>query len=98
MGRIAGARILSNVFSSNMVIQRGPQRASFFGSGRAGDTVSVYLANGPSANTTVNADGSWLVRLPPLKAQAGVNITVASYRTAETLFNVAVGEVIFCKF
>ena len=73
-----------------MVLQRD-MAAPFFGTGRPGQKVTVQV--GPSSTeTTVKSDGTWMAKLPPLKAGGPYTATVTADQTIRYQ-NVLVGEV-----
>ena len=85
---------LPNVFSDNMVFQRG-RAIPVWGSAESGEKVSVALGE-EKVTTQAGVDGRWSVKLPARKEAAGLTMTVLGKNTV-TYQNVAVGEVWFCS-
>lgn len=85
---------LPSIFSDNMVLQRDAS-LPFFGTGKPGTSVSVAL-NGHHANTKVKPDGTWMLKLRPMKAGGPYTATITGDGTV-TLRNVMVGEVWVCS-
>ena len=98
VGQAAAELRLNNLFSSDMVLQRAPQRAAMWGSGEPGATVTVQLArNNSVATTTVSDGGMWKVHLPAMQASVDQTIMVSDGITTLTLSNVAFGDVYLCS-
>jgi hypothetical protein len=91
--------LLSNVFGSAMVLQRGAP-ARLWGFTTPGASV-VVAASDAAANVTsppADANGRWEVELPPRPAGSGVNITCFGPNgTMTTITNVAFGDVYWCS-
>src|SRR5436190_14861267 len=82
---------LPDVISDGMVLQQN-QKVPIWGRADPGESVTVRFP-GQSKSTTAAADGEWLVRLDPMKANAtAATMTVAGRNTIE-LRNILVGEV-----
>lgn len=81
-------------FSDNMVLQRDMQ-VPFFGTAAPGTSISVSL-NGHHAETKAKADGTWMVKLRPMKAGGPYTATISGDGTVE-LRNVMIGEVWVCS-
>lgn len=79
---------LSALFSDNAVLQRDLP-VPVFGTGDPGAAIDVDVA-GQRASTIVGSDGTWTVRLPPLKAGGPYTLSVNHVPVAR---NVMVGEV-----
>lgn len=91
--------LLSNVFGSHMVLQRGVA-VSLWGWTAPGASVAVSFDGANSTSAPAGADGRWSVSLPPTAASTGHAITVTdlggSGATA-VLVDVAFGEVFWCS-
>ncbi|MEL6105393.1 MAG: hypothetical protein AAFU85_05125 [Planctomycetota bacterium] len=89
---IGSGLCVSNVFQSNMVLQRDkPIRV--WGWSAPGDEVTVAFA-GASATTTAQKDRSWKVTLPAVTANAAPqSLTVTADNQTLTLENILVGDV-----
>lgn len=82
---------LPDVISDAMVLQQN-QRVPIWGNADPGEPVTVRFA-AQSKSTTASADGEWLIKLDPLKANATpATITISGRNTIE-LRNILVGEV-----
>ncbi|HEX3145845.1 MAG TPA: sialate O-acetylesterase [Pyrinomonadaceae bacterium] len=82
---------LADVISEGMVLQQN-QKVPIWGRADPGESVTVRFA-GQSKSTTALADGEWLIRLDPMKANTtAATMTVAGRNTIE-LRNILVGEV-----
>ncbi len=80
---------LAEVFTSNMVIQRGaPVRVFGFGKGR----VTVELA-GNTASLEISNDGKWVLELPEVPVGRGYTMNIDLDGEEVVLRNVAVGDV-----
>lgn len=80
----------AHVFSDHMVLQRG-MPIPIWGWAEPGEPITVRCA-GNEATTTAAADGTWLVKLPEMKAGGPYEITIQGKNTI-TLTDVLVGEV-----
>src|SRR6476659_2882834 len=89
---IASANVsLADVISDGMVLQQN-QKVPIWGRADPGESVTVRFA-GQSKSTTAGADGEWLIRLDPMKANAtAATMTIAGRNTIE-LRNILIGEV-----
>src|SRR5437870_2670881 len=86
----AGAEVrLAEVFSDNMVLQRG-MRDPIWGSAGPGEKVAVSIA-GQRKTAVAGRDGRWLVRLDPMAAGGPFRMTVAGRNTLRVR-NILVGE------
>ena len=83
------------LFTDHMVIQRETQ-APVWGTGDAGEPVTVKGSWGKSAQTTVGEDGTWRVRLETPKAGGPHTLTIQGKNTIE-IQDVLSGEVWFCS-
>jgi sialate O-acetylesterase len=91
--------LLSNVFGSHMVLQRGVP-TSLWGWTTPGAAVVVALDGATTTSAPAGPDGRWVVTLPPTAAGTGhvVNITsLASGGAGVSLVDVAFGEVVWCS-
>ena len=93
----AATLTLSNLFSSNMVLQRTPQQAVVWGYGEPGSTVTVTISGGDANSSQVGSDGHWSVQLPAQRASHGNTIGVSDGSTTLKLGNVAFGDVFLCS-
>src|SRR5256885_1618418 len=83
--------ILPDVIADSMVLQQN-QSVPIWGQADPGEAVMVRFA-GQSKKVTAGADGRWLVKLDPLKANAiPATMTISGRNTIE-LKNILVGEV-----
>lgn len=92
--------LLPQFFDSNMVLQRGPDKAALYGTSlTAGETVTVAMTPGDKKWTAKAApDGSWEIDLDAQPASTGVTLTVStSGGRSQTLTNVAFGDVFLCS-
>ena len=84
---------LPSLISDNMVLE---QRAKLNVWGKADPGESVTVRLGPdTAQATAGKDGSWGVKLDPLKAGGPYDLTVSG-KNSVTIHNVAIGEVWVC--
>lgn len=81
---------VANVFSNDMVLQRG-KNINVFGKGEDGRRITVSLL-GKTASCTVR-NGRWLAVLPPVSETDSTQMTVSDGSDTVTFCNVAVGEV-----
>ena len=86
--------ILPDVFSDNMVLQRG-MNVPVSGTADPDENIVVTI-NGRSKKTIANKDGSWSVRLSKMDAGGPFTMTVSGKNTI-TLTNVKAGEVWLCS-
>src|SRR6266852_6638001 len=82
---------LPDVISDGMVLQQR-QRVPIWGKADAGEVVTVRFA-GQSKKTTAAMDGTWLVRLDPLRANTTPATMSISGKNTIELKNILVGEV-----
>ena len=88
---------LANYYTSNMVLQGAPQRTQLWGYGAANYTVGVRIDEKTVARTRVVKDGTWSVRLPPMRTGGPHNITVYSNEEEVSLHGVMFGDVWLCS-
>ena len=84
---------LPAIFADNMVLQRD-RPTLIWGSGTPRQSVEVRLAD-KKAITSVNADGSWIVGIPPLPAGGPYELSVIGFKRI-TVHNVLIGDVWLC--
>lgn len=90
--QVAEARVvLPDILSSGMVVQRGKE-VSLWGKADPGETVTARCGK-KSVSTVADADGSWSLRLPALKAGGPYVLNVNDL----TLDNVLSGDVFVCS-
>lgn len=83
---------LNPLFTDHVVLQRDLP-VPVWGTAAPHEPVSVELSSGESARTQADADGRWLVKLPPLKTSAKpVTMKVRGYNEL-TVHDVLIGEV-----
>ncbi|HEU4869273.1 MAG TPA: sialate O-acetylesterase [Pyrinomonadaceae bacterium] len=82
---------LPDVISDGMVLQQ-KQRVPIWGQADPGETVTVRFA-GQSKKTIASADGKWLVKLDPMRANATPATMIISGKNSVELTNILVGEV-----
>jgi len=83
-----------SLFADHMVLQRGIA-APVWGTAAPGTKVTVAIA-GKKATGTADAEGRWMVKLPPLEAGGPHEMTIAG-KTTVTVRNVLVGDVWICS-
>lgn len=89
---IGNGLCLSNLFQSNMVLQRGKPIA-IWGWASPGEQVTVTLG-GQRQTAITNQDGAWKVRLPAMETNAEPQqMTVGSADKTLTLENILIGDV-----
>jgi sialate O-acetylesterase len=82
---------LPDVISDGMVLQQN-EKVPIWGKGDPGESVTIRFA-GQSKSTVASADGEWLIRLDPMKAnETAATMTVSGRNTIE-LRNILIGEV-----
>lgn len=92
LATVARANVtLPDVISSGMVLQRD-QAVPIWGTADPGEAVSVRF-NGQVKNTTADAKGRWLIRLPRLKATANPSVLIIEGKNKIELSDILVGEV-----
>lgn len=83
---------VASLFSDHMVLQR-EATVVIWGTATGGETVTVKFA-GQSVSSTVRDNGSWDIRLKPLKASKTPQVmTISSGDDSVTISNVLVGDV-----
>ena len=85
---------LPNLFSDNMVLQRG-KVLKVWGWAGPDENVKVVLS-GKAAETTADADGEWKVELPAMAAGGPHELSVAGKNTVK-ISNILIGEVWVCS-
>jgi sialate O-acetylesterase len=85
----------SALFADGMVIQR-ETKAPVWGTGDAGEKVTVSASWGETADTTADASGKWMVKLKTPEAGGPYTITVQGNNTV-VIKDVLSGEVWFCS-
>jgi sialate O-acetylesterase len=85
---------LSQMFTSNMVLQRNMKDA-IWGWTEPGKEVTVSIG-GKTAKATADAQGKWLARVGPLHVGGPYKLTVSGPQTVE-LDNILVGDVWICS-
>jgi len=83
------------VIGSHMVLQRD-MPLPVWGWAEAGEAVTVTIA-GNQAKAIADAEGSWKVKLPAMKAGGPHVMTISGRKKTLTLENVMVGEVWLCS-
>ena len=78
-----------------MVLQRDMQ-VPIWGWAEAGEEVTVSFA-GQTKTTTTNAEGKWMVKLDPLKANGNASKLKIKGSNTIDLDNILVGEVWICS-
>ena len=86
---------LPHIFSDNMVLQR-EMPVPVWGTAARGEAVKVKFGN-QEKNTTADANGLWMVKLDPMKADKTGRELVVTGKTTLTYSNVLVGEVWLCS-
>ena len=96
-GLRAGAAVrLASIFTSQMVLQRG-MADPVWGLAKPGQTVKVSFG-GNTVSTQTNYTGHWMVKLPPMKANAHPQtLTVQAGASTLTVSDVLVGDVWLCS-
>lgn len=86
---------VTNIFSNNMVLQRGSEISVFGFCDIDGTEITVTL--GTQTKTAASADGKWKVKLPAMEAAKNLTLKIAAAGgNTLTFTNVAVGEVWLC--
>jgi len=86
---------LPNIFGDGMVLQRG-KPAAIWGWAAPGEEVKVTFSE-QEATTRADAEGRWLARLAPMKANArGATLDVAAGDERRRVADVLVGDVWIC--
>ncbi|KAF4532324.1 hypothetical protein B566_EDAN003627 [Ephemera danica] len=82
---------MANIYADQMVLQMAPKSTQIWGFGTAGTSVSVSV-NGQQVGATVDAGGTWRVRLAPENAGGPYTLT-ATHSTDSVSINVWFGDV-----
>ena len=82
---------LSNVFGSEMVLQRAPQQAMIWGFGRPRQVVRTQFG-GATLQTTIGTDNIWRQKLPATPAGGPYNI---SFSSSDGHGEIALSDVLF---
>ena len=82
---------LPDVISDGMVLQQR-QRVPIWGNADPGEVVTVRFS-GQTKKVTATADGKWLIRLDPMRANATPATMIISGKNTIELKNILVGEV-----
>ena len=86
---------LPNIFGDGMVLQRG-KPAAIWGWAAPGEEVKVTFSEQEAA-ARADAEGRWLARLAPMKANArGATLDVAAGDERRRVADVLVGDVWIC--
>jgi len=92
---VAMALVLPKIFGNHMVLQR-EMADPVWGMGTPGEKVTVSFA-GQEATGTAGPDGTWIVKLAPMKASSeSRTLTVAAISGTASYTDVLVGEVWLC--
>jgi len=92
IGETARANVsVPDVLSDGMVLQQN-QKLPIWGTADPGETVVVKFA-GQAKTATASADGSWLVKLDPIRASATPATMIINGKNTIELKNILVGEV-----
>ncbi|HXI24668.1 MAG TPA: sialate O-acetylesterase [Pyrinomonadaceae bacterium] len=84
---------LPDVISDAMVLQQN-QKAPIWGKADPGENITVKFA-GQTKTATASADGKWLIKLNPMRANATPATMIISGQNTIELKNILVGEVWF---
>ncbi|MEJ2506774.1 MAG: sialate O-acetylesterase, partial [Ignavibacteriaceae bacterium] len=84
------------IFSDNMVLQQNTD-VSFWGKAEPGSNVSIEASWGESANTTVNDDHSWLIKIKTPEAGGPYDVNLQVGDSTINYKNVLIGEVWLCS-
>jgi sialate O-acetylesterase len=88
--------VLPQVFSDHAVLQRDTP-LKVWGQAKAGDTVSVSLAN-KTAQAIADASGQWNLTLPPMGAGGPFTLTAtAGSQATQSVKDVMIGDVFLCS-
>jgi sialate O-acetylesterase len=82
---------LPDVINEGMVLQQN-QKVPIWGKADPGESIAVRFG-AQSKSTTASADGEWLIKLDPMKANSTPAAMTISGRNAIELKNILVGEV-----
>ena len=86
---------LADVFSDNMVLQRGAPM-HIFGAADPGEALTVSFA-GKTRKATADAAGAWAVDLPARRKGGPFTLTVKGADGEQSVKNVLVGDVFLCS-
>ena len=89
-----GAVKLPHIFANHMVLQRDMQ-IPVWGFAEPGENITVKL-DVHEVQTTTDANGQWLVKLPPMSVGGPHEMTVKGVNTVQ-LTDVLIGEVWVCS-
>jgi hypothetical protein len=87
---------LDPLFSHGTVLQRAPLASRIWGHSTPGASVTVTLLELVLTTNSSEDDGSWLLELPPLEAQAAVDLAVSSLDERIDV-SVDIGDVFLCS-
>jgi sialate O-acetylesterase len=87
---------LPTFLNSHMALQRAPLSARLWGWAPPNATVTAAM-DAESVKATPDADGLWIVELPPQPASTGKTIIITDGTTRITLDDVAFGDVYLCS-
>ncbi len=90
-----GGLKLPNIFSDNMVIQRD-RKINIWGIANAKTQVAVQF-NHETKKVITNADGSWLVSFPKMRAGGTYKLSVKNLDTLVSFSNITIGDVWLCS-
>jgi len=94
----AGQSFVSNVFGSNMVLQRAPYQAQIWGWTSQPNAAVALKFNSQTYKATSGKDNSWSIYLNPQAAGGPYNITITSTAGDNAvLTNVLFGDVWVCS-
>ena len=89
---------LPQAISSNMVLQRSPQRARLWGVASPSSIVNVTLDSSPTAyRAFADSDGNWTIDLPATPASIDHTLTITGDGQTVKLTNIAFGDVYICS-
>jgi len=95
---VSATLTLPNAISSNMVLQRGPQKALIWGkTSRAGDVVTAYLDDVKYQVFSSSTDGTFTIEFDPQSASVDRTIKLSDKDEQVVLDNVAFGDVYICS-
>lgn len=85
------------IFQNHAVLQRDTP-IPVWGHAEPGATITARFADAPEARTTVNDDGTWLLRLPPVPAGGPHTLAIASSGGEQVMFSdILSGDVWVCS-
>jgi hypothetical protein len=93
---------MPSYFQSGMILQRAPEKSAIHGKAAPGDLITLELRRGGifiELEGKADANGRWLVELPPQHVGEAANIKIKSQQTGQVkeLDDVLFGDVIFCS-